>query len=65
MEILVEMLKVVLKINIIEFNGDFFLQLQAIAMGTKMAPVYANLFMGSIELDLQTIDKDNIHIWKR
>jgi hypothetical protein len=34
-------------------------------MGTKMAPAYANLFMGSIESTLQNIDHENIHIWKR
>jgi hypothetical protein len=31
----VEMLNIVLKNNVIEFNGEFFLQLQGTAMGTK------------------------------
>ena len=64
-EILTEMLNIVLKNNVIEFNGDFFLQLQGTAMGTKMAPAYANLFMGSIEPRLQTLGLDKIHTWKR
>ena len=64
-EILVEMLNIVLKNNVIEFNNEFFLQLQGTAMGTKMAPAYANIFMGSIEETLQNIDRDHIHIWKR
>ena len=64
-EILTEMLNIVLKNNMIEFNGDFFLQLQGTAMGTKMAPAYANLFMGSIEPRLQTLGLDKIHTWKR
>ena len=41
------------------------LQLQGTAMGTKMAPAYANLFMGLIEDTLQNIDRDHINIWKR
>lgn len=64
-EILVEMLNIVLKNNVIEFNNEFFLQLQGTAMGTKMAPAYANLFMGSIEDTLQNIDRDHINTWKR
>ena len=64
-EILTEMLNIELKNNVIDFNGDFFLQLQGTAMGTKMAPAYANLFMGSIEPRLQTLGLDKIHTWKR
>ena len=33
-------------------------------MGTKMAPAYANLFMGKIEIKLQAMT-DKIFIWKR
>ena len=64
-EILVEMLNIVLKNNVIEFNNKFFLQLQSTAMRMKMAPAYANLFMGSIEETLKNIDRDHINIWKR
>ena len=34
-------------------------------MGTKMAPSYANTFMGRIEKQLQEIGRDNIFLWKR
>ena len=34
-------------------------------MGTKMAPAYANLFMGKIEDQLRSIGGDNILLWKR
>ena len=61
-EILVETLNIVLKNYVIEFNGDFFLQLQGMAMGTKMTPAYT---IGSNETTLQSIDRENIHIWKR
>ena len=43
------LLEVVLKNNIFEFDGKVFKQLQGTAMGTKLAPAYANIFMGSLE----------------
>ena len=38
--------ELVLKNNAFEFNEEFYIQKQGTAMGTKMAPAYANLFMG-------------------
>ena len=38
--------------NNFEFENNYYLQLQGKAMGTKMAPVYANLFMGDLEQKL-------------
>ena len=64
-EIIEEMLNIVLKNNVMEFNGEFFLQLQGTAMGTKMAPAYANLFMGSLEPKLQSLGRGHIHVWRR
>jgi len=43
---LVDLLTLVLKCNIFEFNGDHYLQVQGTTMGTKMALSYANIFMG-------------------
>ena len=40
------------KCNNFEFNGKHFLQIQGTAMGTKMAPSYANIFMGRLEKQL-------------
>ena len=34
-------------------------------MGTKMAPAYANLFMGKLEESLVHLGKPHILIWKR
>jgi hypothetical protein len=31
------------------FNGEHFLQINGTAMVTKMAPSYANIFMGKLE----------------
>ena len=34
-------------------------------MGTKMAPTYANLFMGKLEEQLINLAPNHIHTWKR
>ena len=52
-QILRELMSIILKNNIFEFKGDHYLQLQDTAMGTKMVPYYANLFMGKLEPQLQ------------
>ena len=59
------LMSIVLKNNIFEFNGDYYLQLQGKAMGTKMAPSYANLFMGQLEPKLQAQAPHFIQMWKR
>ena len=64
-EILTEMLNIVLKNNVIKLNSDYFLQIQGTAMGTKMAPAYANLFMGSLEPTLLSLGQPHINMWKR
>ena len=48
-DVLISLLEIVLKNNIFEFNGECFLQLQGTAMGTKLAPAYANIFMDQLE----------------
>jgi len=47
-----EMADLVLKKNVFEFNSEFFLQLSGTAIGTKMAPAYANAFMHIFERGL-------------
>ena len=46
------LLEIVLKNNIFEFDGTVYKQLQGTAMGTKLAPAYANIFMGALELTI-------------
>ena len=50
--------------NVFEFNEQFYLQTQGTAMGTKMAPAYANLFMGKLEEHLLHLAQKHIHTWK-
>ena len=47
--VLMCLLEIVLKNNAFEFNNKFYKQLQGTAMGTKLAPAYANIFMGKLE----------------
>ena len=45
--------------NIFEFNGHHFAQVKGTAMGTRMAPAYAGLFMARLEVDfLEAQDED-------
>jgi len=48
-ECLVEMLTLVLKNSNFTFDGNQYLQINGRAMGTKMAPSYANIFMEDLE----------------
>ena len=50
-ESLCELISTVLTNNHLQFNGDNYLQIMGCAMGAKMAPNYASLFMGKIEED--------------
>ena len=46
---LVKMLELILKCNNFTFNRKHFLQVNGTAMGTRVAPTYANLFMAHFE----------------
>ena len=48
-DVLACLLELVLKNNLFEFDGVYYKQLQGTAMGTKLAPAYANIFMGQLE----------------
>lgn len=47
-ESLLKLLEHVLKLNNFMFNGEHYKQIRSTAMGTKMAPSYANTFNGKI-----------------
>ena len=46
---IIELLELVLTNNHFEFNGKYYHQLSGTAMGTKLAPSYANLLMTTFE----------------
>ena len=49
---ILESIELILTNNYFEFNNRTFLQIQGTAMGTKMAPTYANLTIGYLEWKL-------------
>lgn len=46
------LLTLILKRNFVQFENQTYLQIAGTAMGTALAPAYANLFMASFEKDL-------------
>ena len=46
---ILKMLNLVLKCNCFRFNNDFYLQINGTAMGTRVAPTYAIIFMNRFE----------------
>ena len=44
-----QLIKFILGNNVFSFNDEYFLQVCVTAMGTRMAPCYANIFMAELE----------------
>ena len=61
----IELLELVLTNNHFEFNGEFYHQLSGTAMGTKLAPSYANLFMTKFEDKYIYTYPLHPQLWKR
>ena len=62
---LIELLKIVLTKNNFQFNGQNYLQLGGTAMGTRVAPSYANLFMRKLEMKLLSNQQTKPTVWLR
>ena len=50
--VITKFINLILRYNIFRFANGFFLQKVGTAMGTRMAPNYANLFMGDLEEEI-------------
>ena len=46
---LIRLLRIVLEGNLFEFNREIWIQMLGTAMGTKVAPTYANIFMEQLD----------------
>ena len=55
----------ILTMNNFSFNDNHYLQIHSTAMGTKMAPSYANLFLGYPEANALENDPFQLHTWLR
>ena len=60
-----DLLKIVLTQNYFQFSHEMFHQIQGTAMGTKMAPAYANIFMAELENKLLCNYPIQPIVWKR
>ena len=52
---LLKLLKIVMECNIFKFNNEYWLQLLGTSMGTRVAPTYANIFMGKLEKEIRIL----------
>ena len=62
---IVDLAELVLKNNNFEFDGKHFLQKRGTAIGTRMAPAYANLFMHDLESQLLDLAPVKPYLWLR
>ena len=62
---IVELLEVVLTNNYFDFNDKYYYQISGTAMGTKLAPSYANLFMTKFEQNYVYTYHLQPTLWKR
>ena len=62
---IIEVLEVVLTNNHFEINGTYYHQMSGTAMGTKLAPSYANLFMTRFEEKYVFTYPLQPKLWKR
>jgi len=61
----VDLAELVLKNNNFQFNGNHYLQTLGTAIGTKMAPAYANHFMDRLERRLISDARVKPYLWRR
>ena len=62
---LVNLIKLILNKNNFIFNDQHYLQVHGTAMGTRMAPAYANIFMGRLESILLERATNKPTVWWR
>lgn len=60
-----KLVNLILKNNVFSFGSNFYCQIQGTAMGTRMAPSYANLFMATIEKQFLSDQILKPEIWLR
>ena len=60
-----DLLNIILTRNHFQFAGKMYHQVQGTAMGTKMAPAYANIFMAELEEGLLRNYHTTPILWKR
>ena len=62
---LCDLIRMILTMNNFSFNDNHYLQIHGTAMGTKMAPSYANLFLAFFEANALKNAPSQPHTWLR
>ena len=60
---LIELLEIVLKNNVLEFDEKTFRQVRETAIGTKFAPVYTILFMADLKEKIISVFEEKSILW--
>ena len=58
-DFIIDLLEVVLKNSLMEFDGEYFQQIFGIIMGTNVAPILANLYLAKLEKMLKEKTKND------
>ncbi|XP_069613227.1 uncharacterized protein [Ranitomeya imitator] len=64
----IELLTIILTRNYFLFQDDFYLQIRGTAMGSNVAPPYANCYMADFEesqIYSHPLFRDNVIVWRR
>jgi hypothetical protein len=64
-KMLQELTRIVLESNIFEFNGELFIQVNGVAMGSKMSPSFAIMYMAWLEEKFLPQAPIKPFIWRR
>ena len=64
-EDLLHLIELILTKTTFTFQGEHYLRIHGMAMGTRMAPSYANIFMGNLERQILDNVNDKPHVWWR
>lgn len=64
-EFIFQLLTIVMDNNYLQFNGQFYKQIKGTAMGTPVAPTYANIFMYILERIVIKKYRENILLYYR
>ena len=64
-EDLMDLARIVLASNNLNFNGKHYVQILGTAIGTKMAPSYASILMGKLQSDLLERAPTKQIFWRR
>ena len=58
-DFIIDLLEIVLKNSLMEFDGEYFQQIFGIIMGTNVAPILANLYLAELKKMLKEKTKND------